>query len=78
MQIAVRTEGVADSEIGAHGLGLCGICLPESGHVQEAIESVTDLHSGQINIEICLWKAEGIQRVVQRQGEVWIPAILRE
>src|ERR1051325_4355557 len=76
VEIAVGAEGVAKTDVGAGGFGLCRVGLQECGEIQEARERVTDLKARKVNIEISLRKAEYVDGVVERESETGIRAIL--
>src|SRR5213080_440392 len=76
IQIAVRTEGIAHAEVGAHCLVLRGIGLHKCGCVEKPVKGIADLYSRQFDIEISLGKPERIECVVHCEGEVWIRPVL--
>src|SRR5436309_9942155 len=73
---AVRTEGIAHAEVGAHCLVLRGIGLHKCGCVEKPVKGIADLYSRQFDIEISLGKPERIECVVYCEGKVWIRPVL--
>src|SRR5438128_1201284 len=76
VEVAVGAECITQANVGAGSFGLCGVRLDECGEIQEARESVTDLESREVNIEISLRQAKDVDGVVEREGEIGIRAVL--
>jgi len=77
VEIAVGAEGIAQADVGAGGFGLGSVGLEKCGEVEETRECVTNPQAGKRDIDISLWQAKDVQRVVEREAEIGVRPVLR-